>query len=167
MGIPESRVSDKAGLSRWKLVTVPLCSSDDVLARPQMRGVSADAGTLNGYIEEASVLIEGYLGHPFAIGETVPNAAKLVCARMVARAITATPVDPNFESYGSSFGPMAHTKHVAQDVLGGGVWLTRQDKLILDGITTNAGMQSINLYALDPCPPPPPNWWLLSPTPGR
>lgn len=98
---------------------------------------------ITGYIEEASVLVEGYLNHTFDDPPTdgspnadpVPDAARIVTSRVVARAMTSTPVDPNFDQYSSGMGPFTHSKHVAQDVLGGGVWLTHQDKMALDSIT--------------------------------
>jgi hypothetical protein len=149
-----------------------LCTAADVLARPTLIGVTlsdAKAASIPAYIEEASALVCGYLGHTFAgtDDDPVPNAARIVTARVVARALTATPVDGNFDTYGSTMGPFAHTKHVAQDVLGGGVWLTRQDKLALDSIGgTYSKMTNVPLYDLRWCPPAPPNWWLMTPASG-
>lgn len=113
------------------------------MARPALVAVTvreARRASIPGYIEEASALICGYLGHTFAgrDDEPVPDAARVVCARVVARAITSTHVDPNFDNHSraSAIGPFSHTDthHVAPDVLGGGVWLTRQDKMALDSI---------------------------------
>lgn len=127
-----------------------LCTSDDVMDRPAVKAVpvdTIDADAIDGYIEEASILIEGYLGHTYPDPPTdidvpnpdpVPDAARIVCARVVARALTAGRVEPNFDSYtnAAAMGGMSYTntRHVAQDVLGGGVWLTRQDKMALDSI---------------------------------
>lgn len=127
-----------------------LCTQTDVLARPAMHqaNITVDNITdlqianITGYIEEASILVEGYLNHTFddapeppAINpDPVPDAARVVTARVVARAMTSAPVDPNFDQYSSGMGPFQHTKHVSQDVLGGGVWLTHQDKMALDSI---------------------------------
>lgn len=157
-----------------------LCTQADVLDRPALSaaGISTftetQAAQVDGYIEEASVLVEGYLGHTYADPPTdgspnpdpVPDAARLVAARVVARALTSTPVDPNFDSYSSAMGPFSHQKHVAQDVLGGGVWLTRQDKMALDAIDTNARISNISTYHPEPTPVglagsilmPPPIW---------
>jgi hypothetical protein len=156
-----------------------LCTAADVLARPTLIGVTlsdAKTASIPGYISEASLLVQGYLGHtypdPPTDGSTnrdpVPDAARIVTARVVARALTATPVDPNFDRYASSMGPFTHTKSVAQDVLGGGVWLTRQDKMALDAIGgTYAKMTNVPMYDLRWCPPVPgPNWWLMTPAPG-
>lgn len=147
-----------------------LCTEADVMARPALAGLTlstAQTASVDGYIDEASVLIEGYLGHTYAADETVPDAARIVCARVVARALTATPVDPNFDRYDSTMGPFTQQKHVAPDVLGGGVWLTRQDKMALDAIGgVYSRMTNVSLYPFDPCPTAPPNWWLMTPAPG-
>ena len=98
-----------------------LCTSGDVLARPTLIGVTlrdAQTASIPGYISEASLLVQGYLGHtypdPPTDGSTnpdpVPNAARIVCARVVARALTATPVDGNYDRYASAMGPFTHTK---------------------------------------------------------
>lgn len=138
-----------------------LCTEDDVMERPQIK--AAPTGYINtesipGYIEEASILVEGYLGHTYPDPPTdpavtnpdpVPDGARIVAARVVARALLADAanthnpgagpvVDPNIDSITSTraMGGFSATKteHVAADVLGGGVWLTRQDKMALDSI---------------------------------
>lgn len=101
----------------------------------------------------------------------MPNAATIVCARVVARTLTSTPVEPNLDTYSraSAMGPFNHTdiRHVAQDVLGGGVWLTRQDKMALSSVGgTYSKMTNLPLYPFDPCPPAPPNWWRMTPASG-
>lgn len=146
-----------------------LCTEADLLARPALIRVTlsdAQTASIPGFSDEASVLIEGYIGHTFAgtDDDPVPTAAVIVCARVVARALTATPVDPNFDAYGSTIGPFAHSKRVAPDVLGGGVWLTKQDKLALDSIGgAYSRMTNIALYDLGWCPPAPPDWWEVTP----
>jgi hypothetical protein len=152
-----------------------LCTIDDVLDRPALIGVAITAtmtAQIPGYIEEASALVCGYLGHQFAgtDDDPIPNAARIVAARAVARALTATPVDGNCDSYtnGSTMGPFAHTstRHVASDVLGGGVWLTRQDKMALDSIGGTYSLQTnVALFDLpwSRCPPPAGRWWLMLP----
>jgi Phage protein Gp19/Gp15/Gp42 len=114
----------------------------------------------------------GYLAHMYAADETVPNAVVIVTARVVARALTTSPTDPNVDSYAStramgSFSA-SNTAHVAQDVLGGGVWLTRQDKMALDAIDGIGSQTAINvpLYRLSWCPDAPDGWWLMAPAPG-
>src|SRR4051812_14736980 len=125
-------------------MTLKMVTTAFVLLHPTLQGVDlpqAERDKLPGYIADASVLIEGYLqlswpdppANP-TDPSPIPGAAQIVCRRVVARALTATPIDPSFDTYASTIGPLSHTKHVTSDVLGGGVWLTRQDRLILDGI---------------------------------
>jgi hypothetical protein len=87
-----------------------------------------------GWITEASTLIEGYLRHTYTADETVPDAARIVCARVVARALTTPVTTPNADRYDSTMGPFTASTQVTRDALGGGVWLTRQDKMALDSI---------------------------------
>jgi hypothetical protein len=152
-----------------------LCTSDDVMERPQILAAptgTVDTASIPGYIEEASILVEGYLGHTYPDPPTdpdvvnpdpVPDAARVVAARAVARALIADaanngpggprPLDPNIDAYTSSrsMGGFSATKteHVAADVLGGGVWLTRQDKMALDSIG-GAYSRQTNVPLYDP-----------------
>lgn len=142
-----------------------LCTPEDVLARPTLIGITITEDMteqIPGYIDEASILIEGYLEHvypPAPLDETLPNpdpvpdAARIVCARVVARALTAAKTDPNYDSYTASrnmggFGA-SNTAHVAADVLGGGVWLTRQDKMALDAISGIGQHQATHVPMFD------------------
>jgi hypothetical protein len=139
-------------------LSISLCTADDVLARPELAGVALSAtqtAQLPGYIDEASTLVCGYLGHAYTgtSDDPVPNAARIVAARVVARALTSPRLDPNFDTYNSSMGPLAHTKHVAPDAIGGGVWLTRQDKLMLDSISTLPRFSNVALHAWPACQP--------------
>lgn len=154
---------------------IALCTAQDVTARPQLAGVPLSAvqsAQLPGYIEEASTLVCGYLGHTYTADETVPEAARVVCARMVARALTTSPVDPNASEYSraSAMGSFSATStaHVAADVLGGGVWLTKQDKMALDsiGAITRRTVVNLPMYATSWCPDAPDRWWLMTPAPG-
>lgn len=146
------------------------------MARPALAGLTLSAAQIAqipGYIEEASALVCGYLGHTFAgtDDDPVPGAATIVCARVVARALTTSPTDPNLSESTNTRGmgsfSATTTAHLAQDVLGGGVWLTRQDKMALDSIGgAYSRMTCVPLYPFDPCPPAPPNWWQMTPAPG-
>lgn len=141
-----------------------LCTPQDVLARPTLIGITITEDMteqIPGYIDEASILIEGYLEHvypPAPVDDSpspdpVPDAARIVCARVVARALTTTNTDPNYDSYTHSrnmggFGA-SNTAHVAADVLGGGVWLTKQDKMALDAISGIGQNQATNVAMYD------------------
>ena len=118
-----------------------------------------------GWITEASTLIEGYLRHTYTADETVPDAARIVCARVVARALTTPVTTPNADRYDSTMGPFTASTQMTRDALGGGVWLTRQDKMALDSIP-GGGLTNRSMIPLKPCPPAPPNWWLMTPAPG-
>lgn len=156
-------------------MTLKMVTTAFVLLHPTLHGVTlpqAELDKIPGYIADASGLIEGYLQRTFpdpppTDTNPVPEPARIVCRRVVARALIAPEIDPRFDTYASTMGPLSHTKHVAADVLGGGVWLTRQDKLILDGIPATNDAMNIPLFAFTPCPAAPPNWWQMTPAAGR
>lgn len=122
-----------------------LCTPQDVLDRPQLQGLTLGTvreAQIPGYITEASILVQGYLEHnypeppdpPEVSPDPIPQAAMIVTARMVARALTSSQSDPSTDTHSSGMGPFTNSQHTAQDALGGGVWLTRQDKMALDSI---------------------------------
>lgn len=143
-------------------MTLKMVTPEFVLLHPTLLNPAPPTiviAEIPGYIEDASVLIEGYLETAYpdppeddtASDPTVnpvPQPARIVCRRMVARALSTPEIDPRFDSYASAMGPLSHTKHVGQDVMGGGVWLTRQDKLILDGIPGTDSAVHMAMYDL-------------------
>lgn len=155
-------------------MTLKMVTTAFVLLHPTLAGVtppSTELAKVPGYIADASMLIEGYLERTYPdppVNPTdpnpVPEPARIVCRRAVARALVTPDADPRFDSYASAMGSMSHTKHVGQDVMGGGVWLTRQDKMILDGIGNTDRIVHVPMFVADPCPEAPPNWWLMTPS---
>lgn len=145
-------------------MTLKMVTKEFVLLHPTLTTPSpptTEANKIPGYIEDASVLIEGYLETAFpdppedATAEDpsvnpVPQPARIVCRRMVARALTSPAIDSRFDSYASTMGPLSHTKHVGADVMGGGVWLTKQDKMILDGIPGTDSAVHVAMFELEP-----------------
>ncbi|MCV7010354.1 hypothetical protein [Mycobacterium gordonae] len=155
-------------------MTLKMVTTAFVLLHPTLAGVSlpsAELAKVPGLIEDASVLIEGYLERSYpdppanpTDPNPVPEPARIVCRRAVARAVVTPDADPRFDSYASAMGSMSHTKHVRQDVMGGGVWLTRQDKMILDGIGSADRIVHVSMQPERSCPPVPPGrWWEMRP----
>lgn len=128
---------------------IDLCTVADVTARPELVGRQVsddDTAKIAGWITDASGLIEGYLQREFIDTDPIPKQATVVCARMVARALTTRQAPPTIDSVNSSMGPFAASQHITQDALGGGVWLTRQDRLLLDGIMKEPRMTNVAMY---------------------
>lgn len=111
-------------------------------------------------IEEASVLIIGYLGCDPTIRddsvqpptETVPDAARLVAARMVARLIeqqgaSGPNVPVGASSYSTSTGPFGQTVQVHSGSNTGGPWLAAVDKVMLKPLKCDA-----TAFAVDTAP---------------
>jgi len=86
---------------------------------------------VEGLIDEASVLVIGYLGdNP---PEPIPAAITIVVSRMVARVIEreAAAPSPAAESVITQMGPFSRNVSLAGSGSVGGVWLSGTDKLML------------------------------------
>lgn len=152
-----------AGTSGFSPVALtPFCTSDDVKARPALAGVTLtgpQTTAMPGFIEDATLIVGGYLdtigyvpvphGDPPAFADEV----RVVTARLVARALTAPARPADLDTFNSSMGPMGHSAHVAADAIGGGAWLTKADKLILDSLVHRPGLSNIAMYDVEPCRP--------------
>lgn len=85
-----------------------------------------ELAVVEGLLEEAEVLIEGFLG---VIPEPVPRRVTVVASRMVARVLE-QPDDEAFyaESVQHAAGPFSETKRYSTGASGGAPWLTAADK---------------------------------------
>jgi hypothetical protein len=120
-----------------------LATTDDVAAALRRELTDDELTWVPTALEEASALIIGYLGCDPTIYDdstdpptvTVPDAARLVAARMVARVIeqrtsSSTPVGAS--SYSRTTGPFGQTVQVQAGANTGGPWLTAVDKITLN-----------------------------------
>jgi hypothetical protein len=129
-------------------VGVILCDAEDIQNRLGGRDLSSgEQSAWRGLAEEATVLIEGYLDREWedddndedTVPAAVPLNVRVVCSRMVARALTSGPAPgmptgamiPGTKSFNSSMGPMGHTTTFGDDVVFGSPWLSRADKVML------------------------------------
>jgi hypothetical protein len=109
-----------------------LASSVDVAERLG-RPLKADESTrADGLLDEASALVSGHLRR---IPDPVPDAVRIVVSRMVARVFAAaasgTGPDPGVSQMSQTMGPFAFTRGYTSEASAGGVWLTKQDKMML------------------------------------
>lgn len=135
-----------------------LATSDDV-AKALRRPLTDDEdGWVSNALEEASVLVIGYLGCDPTVRdttvdpptETVPDAARIVTARMVARLIeqqTAGAVPVGVSSYHTQTGPFGSTMQVQSGSNSGGPWVSAADKIMLKPLRCDS-----NAYAVDTVP---------------
>lgn len=107
----------------------PVTTPSDV-ERLLGRGLDdGDQARVEGLIEEAEVLIEGYLGR---IPQPVPRRVRVVATRMVARVLEQPDADAFFtESVQHSAGPFSETRRFTTGASGGAPWLTAVDKQML------------------------------------
>jgi hypothetical protein len=107
-----------------------LASSEDVAARLG-RSLTIDEDDLvEGLLDEASVLVEGWLG---CTPDPVPDGVRIVVSRVAARAIAAggSGAEPGLQSVEATMGVFQVNRGFSADVTSGGVWLTRNDKTTL------------------------------------
>lgn len=107
-----------------------LASSADVVARLGRPLTTDETARVDGLLEEASVLVEGWMR---CVPDPVPAAVKIVVSRMVARvfATAAGDADPGVSGMQATMGPFTVNRSFSSDATSGGVWLTRQDKTML------------------------------------
>lgn len=83
---------------------------------------------VEGLLEEATILVEGYVG---TVKTPVPRAVRVVTSRMVARVLQA-PTD-GFTQDSVSYSAGDYSRNVTYNTggSGGAPWLTRTDKIAL------------------------------------
>lgn len=111
---------------------VAVASSEDVETRLGRDLTESEAQRVIGLIEEAQVIISGYLG---AIPDPVPPAVRVVVSRMVARVLEQPDSEAFYaESVSHSAGPFSETKRYSSGASGGAPWLTASDKQALAAV---------------------------------
>lgn len=125
--------------------TPPLATTvSDVEARLDTQFDVSEHARVESLIEEATVLIEGYLGRPLT--EPVPRAVRVVAARMVARVLEA-PEGSGFNQESASYtsGPFSKSVKFVAGASGGSPWLTAADKMALRGAGGRGGIYTIGI----------------------
>jgi len=103
-----------------------------VQARLRRNLTTDEINWLPGAAEEASALLEGYLGVCYAEGAEVPEAVIVVASRIVARILLLPDGAAALEdSRTRGMGPFSATTTLATDNSAGGPWLTKSDKMAL------------------------------------
>jgi hypothetical protein len=119
---------------------VILATEADVVARLGRDLSDTEEERLPGLLEEASLLVEGYLGVVYTEDDVIPEAVVVVVSRIVARAFTA----PNQQLLPE--GARSATAGIYSVSFGGdrtNLWLSKADKLSLRNLFS--GMNSIPL----------------------
>lgn len=118
-----------------------LATQADVETRLGRDLTPAEEARLDGLLEEASALVEGYLGVTYTEDDVIPAVVVVVVSKIVARAITADPetmaVAAMQES--SQAGPFS-TRFRDNNV-----WFSKSDKLMLRRV--GGGFTSVRLVS--------------------
>lgn len=99
-------------------------------------------GAALGLLEEASVLVEGYLGR---VPDPVPRAVTVVVSRMVARVLQAPAPSFSVDTISQSAGAFSQSQKFTTGAAGGSPWLTAQDKTVLNRFRKRRGFYSISM----------------------
>lgn len=117
-----------------------LATQEDVENRLGRELTDDELERLPGLLEEASLLVEGYLGIVYTDDDSIPSAVRVVVSRIVARTFTAPSpqlLPEGARSAGS--GPYNISFGDARTNL----WLSKADKTTLGNL--GGGMNSIRL----------------------
>ena len=123
------------------------CTVSDVTDRLTMEPDRDDRRFIRAMIDEATVAIDAYMGSH--VGDDVPSAVRVVCARVAARAVSrglsTAPVGAESQSF--TAGPFSATQNFGSNSNGGGVFLTGEDKRMLRSVGGGRrGAFTVSLY---------------------
>ena len=124
------------------MVETNLATVEDVEKRLDEE-LDADArNRAEALLEEASALVEGYLGRSF---DEVPSPVTVVVSRMVARVLQAP--EPSFavETLTQSAGAFSQSQKFTTGASGGSPWLTAVDKTVLSRFRKRRGLYSVSM----------------------
>lgn len=91
-------------------------------------------------LEEASVLVEGYLGRTL---DPIPRPVSVVVSRMVARVLQAPSPSFSVDTISQSAGAFSQSQKFTTGASGGSPWLTAQDKTVLNRFRKRRGFYSV------------------------
>jgi len=109
-----------------------LASPDDVAVRLGRLLSTDEISRADPLIAEASALVCGHLSYT-PPDDPPPDWIRLVVSRMVARVFTSAAgiPEPGVSSMAMTAGPFGFTRGYTAEASSGGVWLNRQDKIML------------------------------------
>ena len=105
------------------------------------------AKRLGWLMREAEAVIRSYRPALPEHVEEWPNAAKVVAMRVVSRAFNAVDVPAGASSLNTSAGPFSMSTSFESGSTNGGVWLSKQDRILLRG--RGGGAYSVNMMPAD------------------
>lgn len=116
-----------------------LANQADVVKQLGRALTSPEVTRLPGLLAKASAIVEGYLRVVYADPDGIPSAVKIVVASMVARVFgTEGAVPPGVTSEMVMAGSRQWQRSFSGDVNTIEPWLTKGDKLALQGVGSSA-----------------------------
>lgn len=119
-----------------------LTTLDDVAARVGLENVLGKEEDIESLIEEASVLVEGYLGR---VLDPIPRSVAVVVSRIVARVLQAPAQAFSVDTISQTAGAFSQSQKFTTGASGGAPWLTAQDKTVLNRFRKRRGFYSVPL----------------------
>lgn len=118
-----------------------LATEADVVKRLGGRTLTDDElGRLPGLMQEASVLVEGYLGTVYSVGDVIPEAVVVVTSRMVARVFSTPDVPDGVTAEMMTAGPFQLQRSFSDGTNSAEPWLSKNDKTALRLVVGGAMM---------------------------
>ncbi len=118
-----------------------LATADDVAARLRRDLTDDEANWVDGLLEQASILVEAYCGQEFV--DPVPAAVVTVVSQVAARALGNKAEGQT--GYQAAAGPYSVNTTYTPDASSGGVWMTKQDRLMLRRYRIGGGVFSVDM----------------------
>lgn len=125
-----------------------LANQADVEARLGRDLTVSEIARLPGLLEEAEVIVEGYLHYTYLDTDDIPKPVVIVVSRMVARAFTTT-IPEGVTQQSEAAGPYQHSSSFGQGA--SNLWLSRIDKMALSQV--DGGVGSVSLKSERGCFP--------------
>ena len=108
------------------------------------------AGRVESLLGQARSVIEGYL-YPAVVPEPTPSAVRDVSVRMVVRALEAknSGVETGVSGLMNTSGPATQQRQFSSAASDGGVWMSRQDRLMLRPFRRRHGIASVTYEGVE------------------
>lgn len=121
---------------------LPVTTLDEVKKRMRTELDEADDDYVNGLIEEATIIVDGYLG---GIPTPVPRAVQIVAARMVARVLESPDDGHSISQRSYTAGPFTENLTYRTGASGGAPWMTAVDRKALRRYRRRGGIYSVEM----------------------
>jgi hypothetical protein len=122
-------------------------AQQDVEARLQRTLTTDEVEWLPGVTDEASALVETYLGVTYGPTDTIPGPIGITTSRVAARVLATTganQIPVGLDQRSAGMGPFNASLHFISDSTSGGPWLSAVDKIVLNPYRVGA-VQSVPL----------------------